>query len=119
MSNVRAFHEPVEIRIGRQTRSLMLDLPAYRRAESALKGDPRVAMIEGALTPVLIIAACALHHEEKKTSDRTVEAWVNEEPAIYPVLVEAVGECVRRFLVKTGQLEEIVQPGEDLPPSAP
>lgn len=120
MSTVRAFHDPVEIRIGRQTRNLMLTLDAYRRAEKALGGeDPRAALNRGGLTPVFVVAACALHHEDRKVSDKTVEAWVNEEPDVYATLVELVSETVRRFLVRTGQLEEIAKPGEGSAPPAP
>lgn len=108
-ARARTFHEPVEIHIGNQTRALVLTPDAYRRATRALGGtDPREALTRGALPldAVCIIAACARHHEDKRVSDRTVEKWIEHEPKKTTELVEAVGECVRRFLVATGVVEE-------------
>lgn len=108
-TRARPFHEPVEIHIGNQTRALVLTPDAYRRATRALGGvDPREALTKGALPldAVCIVAACARHHEDKKVSDKTVEGWINHEPKKTGELVEAVGECIRRFLVATGIIEE-------------
>lgn len=109
-TRARPFHEPVEIHIGNQTRALVLTPDAYRRATRALGGvDPREALSRGglALDAVCIIAACARHFEDKKVSDKTVEDWIKNEPKKLLPLVEAVGECTRRFLVTTGVLEDL------------
>jgi hypothetical protein len=113
MSSVRPFHEPVEIHIGDQTRHLMLTPEAWQRAQRALNGrDPREALAGGGLDPVVIVAAFALHHEKKKTSDRTVLGWITHEPEKTVDLIDAVAECARRFLVTIGTLDDEQPAGE-------
>jgi hypothetical protein len=102
----RTFHEPVELHIGGQTRTFVLSHGSYRRAQRALNGtDPREALARGGIDPVCIVAACARHHDDTKTSDKTIEKWIEREPALTVPLIEAVAECVRRYLVAAGMLE--------------
>lgn len=100
--NVRAYHEPVEIRIGDQTRHLMLTPKMWRLAQRALKGvDPRDALVAGGLDPVCIVAAFGFMHEGS-CSDQVVEAWITHEPEVTPTLIAAVEECATRFLIRAG-----------------
>lgn len=109
--NIRVYHEPVEIRVGGQTRHLMLTPDVWRLAQRALSGrDPRFALLEGGLDPVCVVAAFALRHEGK-VSDKVVEAWITHSPDDTVPLIDAVHECARRFLVRAGILEE--------PPASP
>jgi hypothetical protein len=102
----RPFHEPVELHIGGQTRTFVLGHDSYRRAQRALGGtDPREALARGGIDPVCIVAACARHHDDKKTSDKTIERWITVDPTTTVPLIEAVAECVRRYLVAAGMLE--------------
>jgi hypothetical protein len=111
--NARAYHEPVEIHIGDQTRHLMLTPKMWRLAQRALKGvDPRFALAEGGLDPVCIVAAFALMHEGK-CSDQVVEAWITHAPEKTPELIDAVTECATRFLVTAGIIEAPPGPKAD------
>jgi hypothetical protein len=106
MNKPPPFHEPVEVEIAGMRRALVLTPEAYRRAQKALGGrDPREALAAGGLEPLCIIGACARHYDQPKTSDKTVEGWVTRDPKATPALVEAVGECVLRFLETTGLID--------------
>lgn len=98
-----AFHSPVEIHIGGQTRELMFTPRAMRTAERALKMDPRSALVLGGENSLFVMAAVALLHDEKdKVDDKRVEMWITREPTKYVELMKAVAEAQRRYEVVLG-----------------
>lgn len=120
-----AFHEPVSINVGAQSRTLMFTPASMRTASRVLRGDPRLALAGGGEDVVFTMAAVGLLHTGKKDIDAArVCKWIEAEPKKYVELLEAVAEAARRYYVVVGVLREGDDdtgeaPASTSPPSTP